>query len=213
MLIGSGNMWAVFGGLMILGVLHTCFSGTMPSTLPALFTTDIRYSALAIGFNLSVSVVSRHHIVFSGIHQPRGNQRCRTPKQRNRQVEADGQRTVTDIGSKQRWQRRRHSTMPSTLPALFTTDIRYSALAIGFNLSVSLFGGTTPLITAWLVDTTKNNMMPAYYRNRQVEADGQRTVTDIGSKQRWQRRRHSAAEAGVQYTQNHQAAKYRPHIT
>jgi len=54
-------------------------------------------------------------------------------------------------------------TMPSTLPALFTTDIRYSALAIGFNLSVSLFGGTTPLITAWLVDTTKNNMMPAYY--------------------------------------------------
>ena len=81
MLIGSGNMWAVFGGLVILGVLHTCFSGTMPATLPA----------------------------------------------------------------------------------LFITDIRYSALAIGFNLSVSLFGGTTPLVTAWLVDTTHNVMMPAYY--------------------------------------------------
>jgi MHS family proline/betaine transporter-like MFS transporter len=81
MLLGTGNMWAVFAGLLILGVLHTCFSGTMPSTLPA----------------------------------------------------------------------------------LFTTDIRYSALAIGFNLSVSLFGGTTPLITAWLVDTTHNVMMPAYY--------------------------------------------------
>nr|MBA2814049.1 Proline porter II [Candidatus Pantoea persica] len=38
--------------------------------------------------------------------------------------------------------------MPATLPALFVTDIRYSALEIGFNLSVSLFGGTTPLITA-----------------------------------------------------------------
>ncbi len=81
MLIGSGNLLAVFAGLAVLGILHTCFSGTMPATLPA----------------------------------------------------------------------------------LFTTHIRYSALAIGFNLSVSLFGGTTPLVTAWLVNTTQNVMMPAYY--------------------------------------------------
>ncbi|KVU55004.1 MFS transporter [Burkholderia ubonensis] len=53
--------------------------------------------------------------------------------------------------------------MPSALPALFPTEIRYGALAIGFNVSVSLFGGTTPLVTAWLVDTTGNLMMPAYY--------------------------------------------------
>jgi MHS family proline/betaine transporter-like MFS transporter len=53
--------------------------------------------------------------------------------------------------------------MPSTLPALFPTKIRYGALAIGFNVSVSLFGGTTPLVTAWLVDATGNLMMPAYY--------------------------------------------------
>ncbi|WDD93654.1 glycine betaine/L-proline transporter ProP [Burkholderia sp. FERM BP-3421] len=53
--------------------------------------------------------------------------------------------------------------MPSALPALFPTEIRYGALAIGFNLSVSLFGGTTPLVTAWLVDSTGNLMMPAYY--------------------------------------------------
>ncbi|MFU9135622.1 glycine betaine/L-proline transporter ProP [Erwinia tasmaniensis] len=81
MLIGSGNMLWVFVGLIILGAIHTCFSGSMPATLPA----------------------------------------------------------------------------------LFATDIRYSALAIGFNLSVSLFGGTTPLITTWLVSTTHNLMMPAYY--------------------------------------------------
>ena len=55
------------------------------------------------------------------------------------------------------------STMPSTLPALFPTNIRYGALAIAFNVSVSLFGGTTPLMAAWLVDTTHNLMMPAYY--------------------------------------------------
>ncbi|SAK57103.1 general substrate transporter [Caballeronia catudaia] len=53
--------------------------------------------------------------------------------------------------------------MPSALPALFPTRIRYGALAIGFNVSVSLFGGTTPLVTAWLVDATGNLMMPAYY--------------------------------------------------
>ncbi|WP_206996829.1 glycine betaine/L-proline transporter ProP [Trinickia mobilis] len=53
--------------------------------------------------------------------------------------------------------------MPSALPALFPTTIRYGALAIGFNVSVSLFGGTTPLVTAWLVETTGNLMMPAYY--------------------------------------------------
>jgi MFS transporter, MHS family, proline/betaine transporter len=81
MLIKSGNMWAVFLGLIILGLIHTCFSGTMPATLPA----------------------------------------------------------------------------------LFATDIRYSALAIGFNLSVSLFGGTTPLLTAWLVDVSHDLLMPGYY--------------------------------------------------
>ncbi len=53
--------------------------------------------------------------------------------------------------------------MPSALPALFPTAIRYGALAIGFNVSVSLFGGTTPLVAAWLVDSTHNLMMPAYY--------------------------------------------------
>lgn len=53
--------------------------------------------------------------------------------------------------------------MPSTLPALFPTMIRYSALAISFNISVSLFCGTTPLVAAWLTEATQNIMMPAYY--------------------------------------------------
>lgn len=53
--------------------------------------------------------------------------------------------------------------MPSALPALFPTRIRFGALAIGFNISVSLFGGTTPLVAAWLVERTGDLMMPAYY--------------------------------------------------
>jgi MFS transporter, MHS family, proline/betaine transporter len=61
------------------------------------------------------------------------------------------------------------STMPSTLPALFPTIIRYGALAVAFNVSVSLFGGTTPLFTEALVGWARGahfswaNDIPAYY--------------------------------------------------
>lgn len=52
--------------------------------------------------------------------------------------------------------------MASTLPAMFPTHIRYSALASAFNISV-LVAGLTPTIAAWLVESTENLMMPAYY--------------------------------------------------
>ncbi|XLE09690.1 glycine betaine/L-proline transporter ProP [Streptomyces sp. Pv4-95] len=55
------------------------------------------------------------------------------------------------------------STMPSTLPALFPTKMRYGSLSIGFNISVSLFGGTTPLVVTALIGATGDRMMPAYY--------------------------------------------------
>lgn len=52
--------------------------------------------------------------------------------------------------------------MASTLPAMFPTHIRYSALASAFNISV-LVAGVTPTVAAWLVESTENLMMPAYY--------------------------------------------------
>lgn len=52
--------------------------------------------------------------------------------------------------------------MASTLPAMFPTHIRYSALAAAFNISV-LVAGLTPTIAASLVESTQNLMMPAYY--------------------------------------------------
>ncbi len=52
--------------------------------------------------------------------------------------------------------------MASTLPAMFPTDIRYSALAAAFNISV-LVAGLTPTLAAWLVESSQNLMMPAYY--------------------------------------------------
>ncbi|MFI9647758.1 MFS transporter [Streptomyces sp. NPDC052040] len=55
------------------------------------------------------------------------------------------------------------AAMPAALPALFPTRVRYGSLSVGFNISVSLFGGTTPLVVTALIGATGNMMMPAYY--------------------------------------------------
>ena len=54
------------------------------------------------------------------------------------------------------------STSPATMPALFPTNVRNGALAISYNVSISAFGGTTPLIAQALVSGTGNLMVPAY---------------------------------------------------
>lgn len=54
-------------------------------------------------------------------------------------------------------------TMPGSLPTMFYTHIRYRTLAVTFNVSVSLFGGTTPLIASSLVAKTGDPLSPAYY--------------------------------------------------
>ncbi|WP_392564021.1 glycine betaine/L-proline transporter ProP [Orbus wheelerorum] len=52
--------------------------------------------------------------------------------------------------------------MASILPAIFPTNVRYSALAISFNISV-LIAGITPTAVAWLVEESGNLYMPAFY--------------------------------------------------
>jgi len=54
-------------------------------------------------------------------------------------------------------------TMSAALPALFPTDVRYGSLSIGYNISASVFGGTTPLVITALISATGSDMMPAYY--------------------------------------------------
>lgn len=54
-------------------------------------------------------------------------------------------------------------TMPGTIPTLFHTDVRYRALSVIFNVSTSIFGGTTPMVSTWLVHQTGNNLAPAFY--------------------------------------------------
>ena len=55
------------------------------------------------------------------------------------------------------------SPSAAALPALFPTASRFGAMAIAYNLSVSLFGGTTPLFSEWLIQATGNPFMPAFY--------------------------------------------------
>ncbi|MDA3921031.1 MAG: MFS transporter [Salinisphaera sp.] len=53
--------------------------------------------------------------------------------------------------------------MPSTLPAIFPTRVRYGGFAISYNISTSLFGGTAPYMITYLISTTGNKMIPAFY--------------------------------------------------
>lgn len=55
-----------------------------------------------------------------------------------------------------------NSIEPSTLPALFPTKVRYGGVSIGYNIAVSAFGGSTPLIAQSLVSGTGNALVPAY---------------------------------------------------
>jgi MHS family proline/betaine transporter-like MFS transporter len=55
------------------------------------------------------------------------------------------------------------ATMPSTLPTLFPTALRGGALSISFNVSVSLFAGTTSVVVGALVGATGDLDWPAYY--------------------------------------------------
>jgi MHS family proline/betaine transporter-like MFS transporter len=54
-------------------------------------------------------------------------------------------------------------TISATFPALFPTHIRYAGFAISYNVATSLFGGTAPLINTALIDSTGDQLIPAYY--------------------------------------------------
>lgn len=51
----------------------------------------------------------------------------------------------------------------SALPALFPTASRYSGMGLSYNLAVSIFGGTTPLVTQFLLQQTGLDIIPALY--------------------------------------------------
>ncbi len=46
---------------------------------------------------------------------------------------------------------------------LIPAAVRCTGLAFAYNASIGWFGGTTPLIAAWLITSTGNPIMPAYW--------------------------------------------------
>jgi MHS family proline/betaine transporter-like MFS transporter len=49
------------------------------------------------------------------------------------------------------------------LSELFPTRVRFTALSIGYGMSVTLFGGFAPFIAQWLIGLLKNPVAPAYF--------------------------------------------------
>jgi MHS family proline/betaine transporter-like MFS transporter len=52
-----------------------------------------------------------------------------------------------------------YSLMPEAVP----TRVRYSALSIGYNVGMAVFGGTTPAVATALIAVTHNRLAPSFY--------------------------------------------------
>ena len=46
---------------------------------------------------------------------------------------------------------------------MFSTDVRYTASGMSYNVTYALFGGTAPYVATWLVAATGNSLAPAIY--------------------------------------------------
>lgn len=52
---------------------------------------------------------------------------------------------------------------PAVYCELFPTRVRYTALSVGYNIPVAVFGGFAPFIATWLIHWTGNPLSPAFY--------------------------------------------------
>ena len=52
---------------------------------------------------------------------------------------------------------------PSLLVELFPVSIRYTGIAISYNLAFAFFGGLTPFIATYLIGVLNNNLAPSFY--------------------------------------------------
>jgi MHS family proline/betaine transporter-like MFS transporter len=52
---------------------------------------------------------------------------------------------------------------PAVYCELFPTQVRYTALSVGYNIPVAIFGGFAPFIATWLIYATGNPLSPVFY--------------------------------------------------
>ena len=55
------------------------------------------------------------------------------------------------------------ATISATFPAMFPTHVRFTGFAITYNVATAAFGGTAPFVNEWLIGSTGDNLIPAYY--------------------------------------------------
>src|SRR3989344_1387746 len=55
------------------------------------------------------------------------------------------------------------STTPSAVVEMFPAQNRYTGISVGYNVTMALVGGTTPLINTWLIQKFNNPAIIAYY--------------------------------------------------
>jgi MHS family proline/betaine transporter-like MFS transporter len=55
------------------------------------------------------------------------------------------------------------AVLPAAMAELAPWRVRCSVLSVGYNVSLALLGGTTPMVAAWLVARTHVNLAPGIY--------------------------------------------------
>ena len=55
-----------------------------------------------------------------------------------------------------------YGALPATLVEAAPQTVRCTAVALGYNLCLGLFGGLSPLVATWLVERTGNEIAPAF---------------------------------------------------
>ncbi|MDC1097941.1 MFS transporter [Gammaproteobacteria bacterium] len=55
------------------------------------------------------------------------------------------------------------SAIPATLTEMFPSRVRVSALSVGYNISLAIFGGTTPLVATWIIERSHDDLSIAWY--------------------------------------------------
>jgi len=53
--------------------------------------------------------------------------------------------------------------IPALLVEIFPTRVRYTGMALSYNITAALFGGTAPMVCQWLLNTTHDSYSIAYY--------------------------------------------------
>lgn len=53
--------------------------------------------------------------------------------------------------------------VPATLVEMFPARVRYSAIGLGYNISLCIFGGSAPLVATWLMSHFQNVAAPGIY--------------------------------------------------